>query len=53
MSPVPSPNPSPIPQGYVGLSDEEKALRNIVDVFSGQIIDLEEEVSDDGGNQDV
>jgi DNA polymerase-3 subunit gamma/tau len=53
MSPVPSPNPSPNPQGYVGLSDEEKVVRNMAEFFNGQIVDLEEEVSEGGDHQDV
>jgi hypothetical protein len=57
--PIPSANvvsPSPVnnpvksipvkPQGYVGMSEDDMVLRNIVDIFSGQIVDLDEEPSD-------
>jgi DNA polymerase-3 subunit gamma/tau len=39
--------PTPVkPQGYVGMSEDDMVLRNIVDIFSGQIVDLDEEPSD-------
>jgi DNA polymerase-3 subunit gamma/tau len=53
VSPVLSPNPSPSPQGYVGLSDEEKVVRNMAEFFNGQIVDLDDEVSAESSNQDV
>jgi DNA polymerase-3 subunit gamma/tau len=39
--------PTPVkPQGYTGPSEDDMVLRNIVDIFSGQIVDLDEEPSD-------
>ncbi|BBC24643.1 DNA polymerase III subunit gamma/tau [Pseudanabaena sp. ABRG5-3] len=34
------------PKGYVGLSEEERIVRNMADFFNGQIIDLDEEPAD-------
>jgi DNA polymerase-3 subunit gamma/tau len=41
--------PAPVPaqpRGYVGLSEEERIVRNMADFFNGQIIDLDEEPTD-------
>jgi len=49
--PIPANNPQP--KGYVGLSEEDMVLRNIVDVFNGQIIDLDEEVDNEPSNNEI
>jgi len=49
-SPVPSapvnPNPEsqqpPQPRGYVGMSDDDRVIKNLADLFNGQIVDLDE-----------
>lgn len=40
-----TPNVSVQSKGYVGLSEEEKIVRNMAEFFNGQIIDLDEDVS--------
>ncbi|MFO0211947.1 MAG: hypothetical protein ACK53E_14425, partial [Pseudanabaena sp.] len=35
-------------RGYVVLSEEERIVRNMAEFFNGQIIDLDEETSDQG-----
>ncbi|WP_434688333.1 DNA polymerase III subunit gamma/tau [Pseudanabaena minima] len=45
-------NPSPEkpqtsqPQGYVGMSDDDRVIKNLAELFNGQIVDLDEEPSD-------
>ncbi|WP_347272332.1 DNA polymerase III subunit gamma/tau [Pseudanabaena sp. FACHB-1998] len=39
----PIPVNPPQTKGYVGLSEEEKIVRNMADFFNGQVIDLDEE----------
>jgi DNA polymerase-3 subunit gamma/tau len=39
--PIPANNPQS--KGYVGLSEEEKIVRNMADFFNGQVIDLDED----------
>ncbi len=41
---MPQDDPVPKPKGYVGLSDEERVVRNMAEFFNGQVIDLDEEV---------
>ena len=44
----PSPdNPqTPQPRGYVGMSDDDRVIKNLADLFNGQIVDLDEEPSE-------
>jgi DNA polymerase-3 subunit gamma/tau len=40
-------NPQPPqPRGYVGMSDDDRVIKNLADLFNGQIVDLDEEPSD-------
>ncbi|PZV11666.1 MAG: DNA polymerase III subunit gamma/tau [Pseudanabaena sp.] len=40
-------NPPPTqPKGYVGMSEDDRVIKNLADLFNGQIVDLDE-VSDD------
>ncbi len=35
--------PKPQPKGYVGMSDDDRVVKNLADLFNGQIVDLDEE----------
>jgi len=35
--------PKPQPKGYVGMSDDDRVIKNLADLFNGQIVDLDEE----------
>ncbi|MBD2316176.1 DNA polymerase III subunit gamma/tau [Phormidium tenue] len=40
-------NPQPPqPRGYVGMSEDDRVIKNLADLFNGQIVDLDEEPSD-------
>ena len=40
-------NPQPPqPRGYVGMSDDDRVIKNLADLFNGQIVDLDEEPSE-------
>jgi DNA polymerase III subunit gamma/tau len=40
-------NSSPTqPKGYVGMSEDDRVIKNLADLFNGQIVDLDEEVGE-------
>ena len=40
-------NPQPPqPRGYVGMSEDDRVIKNLADLFNGQIVDLDEEPSE-------
>jgi DNA polymerase III subunit gamma/tau len=53
-SPVPAANintPSeqpqtPQPRGYIGMSDDDRVIKNLADLFNGQIVDIDEEAEE-------
>jgi DNA polymerase-3 subunit gamma/tau len=39
-----TPEPQPTqPKGYVGMSEDDRVIKNLADLFNGQIVDLDEE----------
>jgi DNA polymerase-3 subunit gamma/tau len=45
-NPHPDNTQIPQPRGYVGMSDDDRVIKNLADLFNGQIVDLDEEPSD-------
>nr|WP_303396061.1 hypothetical protein [Pseudanabaena sp. SR411] len=45
-NPHPDNPPTPQPRGYVGMSEDDRVIKNLADLFNGQIVDLDEEPSD-------
>ena len=45
-NPHPDKSPTPQPRGYVGMSEDDRVIKNLADLFNGQIVDLDEEPSD-------
>jgi len=43
---IPEKSQAPQPQGYVGMSDDDRVIKNLAELFNGQIVDLDEEPSD-------
>ncbi|MFM7600380.1 MAG: DNA polymerase III subunit gamma/tau [Pseudanabaena sp.] len=43
---IPEKSQTPQPQGYVGMSDDDRVIKNLAELFNGQIVDLDEEPSD-------
>nr|WP_236579357.1 DNA polymerase III subunit gamma/tau [Pseudanabaena sp. lw0831] len=52
-----APNQASQPQtqlkGYVGMSEDDRVIKNLADLFNGQIVDLDEESSNESINQDA
>ena len=44
---VAQPKDAAQPKGYVGMSEDDMVIRNIAELFSGQIVDLDEEPPDE------
>ncbi len=44
---VAQPKDSAQPKGYVGMSEDDMVIRNIAELFNGQIVDLDEESPDE------
>ena len=37
---------TPQPKGYVGMTEDDRVIKNLADLFNGQIVDLDEEPSE-------
>jgi DNA polymerase-3 subunit gamma/tau len=44
--PNPVNQPQPQTKGYVGISEDERVIKNLADLFNGQIVDLDEEADE-------
>ncbi|WP_103669749.1 DNA polymerase III subunit gamma/tau [Pseudanabaena sp. BC1403] len=53
IAPNQAPQPQPQPKGYVGMSEDDRVIKNLADLFNGQIVDLDEESSNESINQDT
>ena len=53
IAPNQVPQPQPQPKGYVGMSEDDRVIKNLADLFNGQIVDLDEESSNESINQDT
>jgi DNA polymerase-3 subunit gamma/tau len=46
VNPSPEKPQPPQPQGYVGMSEDDRVIKNLAELFNGQIVDLDEESSE-------
>ncbi len=44
--PNPVNQPQPQTKGYIGISEDERVIKNLADLFNGQIVDLDEEADE-------
>jgi DNA polymerase III subunit gamma/tau len=42
----PPPDQPPQPRGYVGMSEDDRVIKNLADLFNGQIVDLDEDAGE-------